>query len=80
MVTVDWRMSATGLYSDYILPACGWYERTSNFLLGCTQSPFMQVVDKATEPLYESQSDWTIFVRLAKALSARARGIPALST
>ncbi|MDZ4342798.1 MAG: molybdopterin-dependent oxidoreductase [Candidatus Binatia bacterium] len=73
MVTVDWRMSATGLYSDYILPACGWYERTSNFLLGCTQSPFMQVVDKATEPLYESQSDWTIFVRLAKALSARAR-------
>ncbi|MBI2533296.1 MAG: hypothetical protein HYW03_13965, partial [Deltaproteobacteria bacterium] len=33
----------------------------------------MQVVDKATEPLYESQSDWAIFVRLAKALAARAR-------
>jgi DMSO reductase family type II enzyme molybdopterin subunit len=73
LVTVDWRMSATGLYSDYILPACGWYERTSTFMLGCTHSPFMQVVDKAAEPLYESQSDWTIFVRLAKKLAARAR-------
>lgn len=73
MVTVDWRMSATGLYSDYILPACGWYERTSNFLLGCTQSPFMQVVDKATEPLYESLSDWAIFVRLARKLAERAQ-------
>ncbi|MGE5820455.1 MAG: molybdopterin-dependent oxidoreductase, partial [Deltaproteobacteria bacterium] len=27
IVTVDWRCSSTGLYSDYILPACGWYER-----------------------------------------------------
>jgi DMSO reductase family type II enzyme molybdopterin subunit len=77
IVTVDWRMSATGLYSDYILPACGWYERTSNFMLGCTQSRFMQVVDKATEPLYESRSEWSIFVHLAKNLVARAgkRGV-----
>jgi DMSO reductase family type II enzyme molybdopterin subunit len=73
IVTVDWRMSATALYSDYLLPACGWYERASTSLLGCTQSPFMQVMDKATEPLYESLSDWAIFVRLAKKIAARAR-------
>jgi DMSO reductase family type II enzyme molybdopterin subunit len=73
MVTVDWRMSTTGLYSDYILPACGWYERTSTSLLGSTQSPFMQVNDKAVEPLYESLNDWGIFVCLARKVTERAR-------
>jgi len=66
IVTVDWRMSTTGLYSDYILPASGWYERTSTSMLGSTQSPFMQVNNRAAEPLYESLNDWTIFVRLAR--------------
>ncbi|MBI2088795.1 MAG: molybdopterin-dependent oxidoreductase [Deltaproteobacteria bacterium] len=73
MVTVDWRMSATGLYSDYILPASGWYERTSTSMLGSTQSPFMQVINRAVDPLYESLNDWTIFVRLARKVSERAR-------
>jgi DMSO reductase family type II enzyme molybdopterin subunit len=77
IVTVDWRMSSTGLYSDYILPASGWYERTSTSLWACTQSPFMQVSNKASEPLYESMSEWPIFVRLARIMSERAvkRGV-----
>ncbi len=77
IVTVDWRVSGTGLYSDYILPACGWYERTSTYMLGSSQSPFLQMSDKAAEPLYESLSDWAIFVRLARILSERAtrRGV-----
>ncbi len=73
MVTVDWRMSTSGLYSDYILPACGWYERTSMSMLGSTQSPFMQVNIKAVEPLYESLNDWAIFVLLARKIVERAR-------
>jgi DMSO reductase family type II enzyme molybdopterin subunit len=72
LVTVDWRMSATALYSDYLLPTCGWYERTSTSLLGSTNSPFMQVNAKAVEPLYESLSDWAISVRLARTLAERA--------
>ncbi len=72
LVTVDWRMSATALYSDYVLPTCGWYERTSTSLLGSTHSPFMQVNDKAVDPLHESLSDWSLFVRLARALAQRA--------
>jgi DMSO reductase family type II enzyme molybdopterin subunit len=72
LVTVDWRMSATALYSDYLLPTCGWYERTSTSLLGSTNSPFMQVNAKAVEPLYESLSDWAISVRLARSLAERA--------
>jgi len=66
-------MSSTGLYSDYILPASGWYERTSTNLWACTQFPFMQISNKAAEPLYESLSEWTIFVRLARKISERAR-------
>jgi len=79
LVTVDWRMSATALYSDYVLPTCGWYERTSTSLLGSTHSPFMQVNGKAADPLYESLSDWAIFVRLARTLAQRAgeRNTPA---
>ncbi|MFQ5684729.1 MAG: molybdopterin-dependent oxidoreductase [Candidatus Binatia bacterium] len=73
MVTVDWRMSGTGLYSDYILPASSWFERTSTSLLGSTQSPFMQAINRAVDPLYESLNDWAIFVRLARKVSERAR-------
>jgi len=73
IVTVDWRMSATGLYSDYILPACGWYERTSTNLWACTQSPFMHINNKATEPLYDSLSEWTLFVLMARKFAERAR-------
>ncbi|MBI2367286.1 MAG: molybdopterin-dependent oxidoreductase, partial [Deltaproteobacteria bacterium] len=73
IVTVDWRMSATGLYSDYILPACGWYERTSTNLWACTQSPFMHISNKATEPLYDSLSEWTLFVLMARKFAERAR-------
>jgi len=74
LVTVDWRASGTGLHSDYILPACGWYERTSTSMLGSSQSPFLQINDQAAEPLYESLNDWAIFVRLARKISERARG------
>ncbi len=73
IVTVDWRMSATGLYSDYILPACGWYERTSTNLWACTQSPFMHINNKATEPLYDSLSEWTLFVLMARKFAERAK-------
>lgn len=73
IVTVDWRMSATGLHSDYVLPACGWYERTSTNLWACTQSPFMHISNKATEPLYDSLSEWTTFVLMARKIAERSR-------
>ena len=73
IVTVDWRMSSSGLYSDFILPASGWYERTSMSMLGSTQSPFMQLCTRAAEPLYDSLNDWSIFVLLARKVAERAR-------
>lgn len=73
VVTIDWRMSSTGLYSDYLLPACGWYERTTTCQQASTQCPFIHVNEKAVEPLFESLGDWAIAVRLARAIGQRAR-------
>ena len=76
VVTVDFRMSNTGLYSDYVLPCAGYYEKISlKYAIGYI--PFVHFADKAVEPLWESKSDWWIFCRLAEKIQerARARGI-----
>ena len=73
LVTIDWRMCSTGLYSDYVLPACSWYERDATFMMGMPVGPFVHINVKASEPLYESKSEWEIFVLLARKLTERAR-------
>ena len=73
MVTIDWRWSSTALYSDIVLPACSWYERHSLFLMGMPAAPFVHLIDRASEPLYESKSEWELFVLLARKMEERAR-------
>ena len=73
LVTIDIRMGSTGLYSDYVLPTSGWYERTTLGYSGSPISPFVQVNDKAIEPLYESRTEWDIWVNLAKTIAKRAK-------
>jgi DMSO reductase family type II enzyme molybdopterin subunit len=73
LVCMDIRMGATGLYSDYVLPTCGWYERTTLNWSGTPISPFIQVNDKAVEPLYETKTEWEIWVLLARKIAERAR-------
>ncbi len=71
-IDMNWRVSMTGMHSDYILPVAGWYEKTGmKYPVGMI--PFVNYTDKAVEPLYESKSDWTIYGLLAKAISKRAR-------
>ncbi|MBI4494945.1 MAG: molybdopterin-dependent oxidoreductase, partial [Chloroflexi bacterium] len=73
LVCVDWRWSTTALYSDLVLPVSGWYERTSTHLISRPEDPFAHVVDRATDPLYESRSEWQLFVQLARKIEQRAR-------
>jgi len=74
ILTIDWRMSSTGLYSDFVLPACGWYEKTSSGAGWISPLlPFFQICEKAVEPLHESKSDWEIFCLLAKKIQQRAK-------
>jgi len=76
IVNPNFRMSTTGLYSDYILPAAGYYEKAS---IKYTQSylPYVVIGDKAVEPLGEAKSEWEMFGLLAREIQERAqqRGI-----
>ncbi|MSR08225.1 MAG: twin-arginine translocation signal domain-containing protein [Gammaproteobacteria bacterium] len=69
-------MSVTAMYSDYVLPVAQHYERQDFVMEGRT--PFIQVLDRAVPPLGESEDDWQIMARIAKAISekAAARQLP----
>jgi DMSO reductase family type II enzyme molybdopterin subunit len=75
-ITIDWRMTSTALFSDYVLPAAGWYEKAE--LKWVTPlMPYLHAGSAAVRPLDESKSDWEICALLAKAIErrAQARGI-----
>jgi anaerobic selenocysteine-containing dehydrogenase len=72
LVSVDWRWNTSALYADLVLPACSWYEKTSTFLMGMPVSPFVHVVNQATEPLYDSMGEWRMFCLLARKVEERA--------
>jgi DMSO reductase family type II enzyme molybdopterin subunit len=72
LVTADVRMTATGMYSDYVLPVCGWYEKYGLRLLGSTMNPYQHIINQTMEPLYESKDEWAIFCLLARKLDERA--------
>jgi DMSO reductase family type II enzyme molybdopterin subunit len=72
IVTLDFRMSTSALWSDYVLPGCGYYEKpgikyTSSYI------PYVIVGDRAVPPLYESKHEWDVALLLAKKIQERAR-------
>jgi DMSO reductase family type II enzyme molybdopterin subunit len=71
IVTLDWRMSSTARYSDYVLPVSAWYERTEHKWV-TPLMPFVHSGVKATS-YYEAKSDWEILSLLAKTTDKRAR-------
>ena len=75
IVSIDWRMTSTGLWADYVLPAAGWYERSEHKWV-TPLMPFIHAGEKATS-FHEAKSDWEIMSRLAEAVdkAAAARGV-----
>ncbi len=59
LVTLDFRMSTTCLYSDIVLPTASWYEK--NDLNTSDMHPFIHPLSAAIDPVWESRSDWNIF-------------------
>ncbi|MFQ5478974.1 MAG: molybdopterin-dependent oxidoreductase [Candidatus Binatia bacterium] len=76
VVTVDFRLSQTGIFSDLVLPAAGWYEKVG-FKYIPSVIPYVTLADRAVEPYGESKPEWEIFYLLAEAVArkARARGV-----
>ncbi len=72
LVTIDFRMSSTCMYSDIVLPTATWYEK--NDLNTSDMHPFIHPLTKAVDPLWECRSDWDIFKGFARKFSELAPG------
>ncbi|WP_018718192.1 nitrate reductase subunit alpha [Arhodomonas aquaeolei] len=72
LVTLDFRMSTTCLYSDVVLPTATWYEK--NDLNTSDMHPFIHPLSEAVNPAWESRSDWDIYRDLAKRFSELVNG------
>ncbi|MEB7039337.1 nitrate reductase subunit alpha [Staphylococcus gallinarum] len=70
LVSLDFRMTSTPLYSDIILPAATWYEKHD--ISSTDMHPFVHPFNPAIDPLWESRSDWDIFKLLSKTVSETA--------
>jgi len=76
LVTLDWRMSNTARYGDYVLPAAGYYEKDD---IGWSTAlvPFSHACIEAVKPVGDSKTDWDfhcLFLKKVQEL-ARARGV-----
>jgi DMSO reductase family type II enzyme molybdopterin subunit len=71
IVSIDYRMTTTGLYSDYVLPAAQHYEKFGNSMPSVHHLNFV-LCEPATKPHGDSLSDWEIGVRLLEAVEKRA--------
>ena len=72
LVTLDFRMSTTCLYSDIVLPTATWYEK--NDLNTSDMHPFIHPLCAAVDPCLGSRSDWEIYKGIAKAFSESLPG------
>jgi len=67
LVTLDFRMSTTCLYSDIVLPTATWYEK--NDLNTSDMHPFIHPLSAAVDPAWQSRSDWEIYKGFARKFS-----------
>jgi DMSO reductase family type II enzyme molybdopterin subunit len=72
LVSVDWRMSNTARFSDYVFPAAGWYEK-DDITWGSPITPFSHVTTRAVDPLGDSKTDWEFHCLFLKTVQRRAR-------
>jgi DMSO reductase family type II enzyme molybdopterin subunit len=81
IVSVDWRMTTTGLWSDIVLPAAQHYEKP-NFPYTTPDVMNLTLSDRAVDPAGESRSEWQMTLMLAKKVSerAKARGLLEMQT
>jgi nitrate reductase alpha subunit len=67
LVTLDFRMSSTCLFSDIVLPTATWYEKDD--MNTSDMHPFIHPLSAAVDPAWEAKSDWEIYKDIAKSFS-----------
>ena len=73
VVTMDFRMSSTCVYSDIVLPTATWYEKDD--MNTSDMHPFIHPLTAAIDPAWESRTDWEIFKGIAKKFSEISEGM-----
>ncbi len=68
VVTIDFRMSATAIHADLVLPAAQHYEKVA------THMPSMELVlgDQVVPPAGEAMAEWEMLCALCRSLERRA--------
>ena len=71
VVDLNFRMDTSALYSDIVLPAATWYEKDD---LNTTDlHSYINPMQAAVAPAWESKSDWDIYKAIAKRVSDLAK-------
>ena len=71
IVSVDVRMTTTGLWSDIVLPAAHHYEKP-NFPYTTPDVMNLTLSDRVVDPPEDTKSEWQFALALARKLSERA--------
>jgi nitrate reductase alpha subunit len=70
LLTFDFRMTSTTLFSDVVLPAATWYEKYD--LSSTDMHPFVHAFNAAIAPPWQTRTDFDIFHSLARKFSELA--------
>jgi nitrate reductase alpha subunit len=71
LLSLDFRMTSTTLFSDIVLPAATWYEKHD--LSSTDMHPFVHAFTPAIDPPWQTRTDFAAFHTIAKAFSALAK-------
>ena len=74
VVDLNFRMDTSALYSDIVLPAATWYEKSD--LNSTDMHSFIHPLSEAVPPCWESKSDWAIFKDRQEVLRAFRAALP----
>ncbi len=71
VVDLNFRMDTSALYSDLVLPAATWYEKDD--LNTTDMHTFINPMQAAVAPAWQSRPDWEIYKALARKISELAQ-------
>ncbi len=70
LLTLDFRMTSTTVYSDVVLPAATWYEKHD--LSSTDMHPYVHAFNPAIAPPWQTRTDFDAFNTLAREFSRLA--------
>ncbi|MHB1740560.1 MAG: nitrate reductase subunit alpha, partial [Actinomycetes bacterium] len=70
LLSLDFRMTSTTLFSDVVLPAATWYEKHD--LSTTDMHPFVNSFNPAIAPPWQTRTDFDAFATIGKTFSALA--------